>query len=224
MAGAGCAAIGFYAGGVYDSGFYGSGFYASGLAPFQMTAVVIAGGVGGLLPDLDSDTGKPLAFMFHFISVLIPSLLFPHVSRLWGTSPEFVVSWFSIAYILIRYVGCALVKKMTIHRGIMHSVPFAVLGAELGYLFFLPSGQPLSILCGGAIFAGCLLHLLMDEMNSFTLKFGCVPVLRRSTGTAMKLRSDSLAATLFVYGWVAALLYLILFGFQTWPTPLNISP
>jgi len=208
MAGAGCAAIGFYSGGFYDSGFYGSG-----LAPFQMTSVVIAGGVGGLLPDLDSDTGKPLAFMFHFISVLIPSLLFPYASRLWGTSPEFVVSWFSIAYILIRYVGCALVKKLTIHRGIMHSVPFAVLCAELGYLFFLPSGQPMAILCGGAIFAGCMIHLLMDELNSFTLKFGFIPVLRRSTGTAMKLRSDSLAATFFVYGWIVALLYLILFQF-----------
>ena len=205
---------GFSAAGFYAVGFDALGFHPDPLNLFQVSAVVIAGGVAGLLPDLDSDSGKPLAIMFHFISVLIPSLLFPHAARIWGASPEFVISWFTVTYILIRYVGCALVKKLTIHRGIMHSVPFAVLCAGLGYLLFLPSGKQMALLCGLTIFAGGMTHLLMDELNSFTLKFGFIPVLRRSTGTAMKLRSDSLMATALVYGLAILCFYLIIFRFS----------
>ncbi|VEN75020.1 conserved membrane hypothetical protein [Candidatus Desulfarcum epimagneticum] len=196
MAGFKAHAVGGVAAG---AGFSALGFYAHSLSLPQAAAVAIVGAVSGLLPDLDSDTGKPLAFMFHFISVLIPSLLFSHAARLWGTSPELVLCYFSISYVAIRHVGCALIKKLTVHRGVMHSVPFAVLCAGVGYLLFSDSGKDMARLCALTVFFGCMLHLLMDELNAFTVKFGFIPVLKRSTGTAMKLKSDSLPATLLIY-------------------------
>ena len=184
---------------IAGAGFSAFGFHAKFLNPFQIVAVIIAGAFAGLLPDLDSDTGKPLSFIFHFISVLIPSLLFPHAAGIWGKSPEFVISWFSLSYILIRYVACAMIKKITIHRGIMHSVPFAALAAGVGHILFAPSGKYMALLCAATIFSGCMVHLLMDEFNSFSLKFGFIPVLKRSIGTALKLKSDSPGATLLIY-------------------------
>ena len=38
----------------------------------QAAAIFVVGALAGLLPDLDSDTGKPLGFLFQIISVLIP--------------------------------------------------------------------------------------------------------------------------------------------------------
>ena len=53
-----------------------AGHFMAGLTLLQAGAVFVVGSVGALLPDLDSNTGKPLAFLFHLVSVLISSLLF----------------------------------------------------------------------------------------------------------------------------------------------------
>jgi len=50
------------------------GFFGKGLNLTQAIAIFIMGSVAGLLPDLDSDTGKPLTLLFQIISILIPIL------------------------------------------------------------------------------------------------------------------------------------------------------
>ncbi len=99
------------------------GFYLKGLRLTQVGAIFVVGSVGGLLPDLDSDTGKPLSFLFHLVSVLIPSLLFIKAVQIGGDSPEFLICYFPISYLFINYVVCSIIKKITVHRGMMHSIP-----------------------------------------------------------------------------------------------------
>ena len=188
------------AGGVAaGAGISALGFFTQGLNLTQACAVFVIGSVGGLLPDLDSDTGKPLALLFELISVLIPALLFMSFVRQEWTSPEFLVCYFTLSYLFINYVVCALIKRLTVHRGIMHSVPFALLSGGIGYILFASSGKGIATIAGLAVLAGCLTHLVLDELNSFTLKFGFIPWLKRSSGTALKLKSDSLAINLLIY-------------------------
>ena len=52
-----------------------------GLSPMQTGAIFVVGSAAGLLPDLDSDTGKPLAFLFQLVSILVPSLLFTRAAQ-----------------------------------------------------------------------------------------------------------------------------------------------
>jgi membrane-bound metal-dependent hydrolase YbcI (DUF457 family) len=176
-----------------------AGHFMAGLTPLQTGAIFVVGSVGGLLPDLDSDTGKPLAFLFHLISVLLPSLLFVRAVQIGGDSPEFLICYFTASYLFINYVVCAIVKQVTVHRGMMHSIPFTFVCAGTGYLLFEPSGNQVAIMAGLAVFLGCLVHLVLDEVTSFKLKFGIIPVPKRSSGSAFKLKSDSFFATLFIY-------------------------
>ena len=176
-----------------------AGHFMAGLTPLQAGAIFVVGSVGGLLPDLDSDTGKPLAFLFHLISVLLPSLLFVRAVQIGGDSPEFLICYFTASYLFINYVVCAIVKQVTVHRGMMHSIPFVFVCAGVAYILFKPSGTQVAIMAAFAVFLGCLVHLVLDEITSFRLKFGIIPVPKRSSGSAFKFKSDSLFATLFIY-------------------------
>jgi len=175
------------------------GFYLRGLSLTQAGAVFVVGSVGGLLPDLDSDTGKPLSFLFHLVSVLIPSVLLIKAIQIGGDSPEFLICYFTISYLFINYVVCSIIKKITVHRGMMHSIPFALVCGGIGYLLFLSSGKQVAIMAGTTVFSGCFVHLVLDELSSFKLKFGFIPIPKKSSGSAFKLKSESLGATLFIY-------------------------
>ena len=66
---------------------------------------------------------------------------------------------------------------------------------------------------GIAVFAGCLVHLVLDELHSFTLKYGFIPTLNKSRGTALKFKSDSILTTIVYYSLLiivaAAILYTV---------------
>ena len=175
------------------------GLFTRDLTLTQATAIFVVGSVAGLLPDLDSDTGKPLTFLFQFISILIPSMLIIEATRIGGDSPEFLICYLTISYLFINYIVCFIIRKITIHRGMMHSIPFAFACSGIGYLLFGSSSEQMALIAGIAVFSGCFIHLVLDELNSITLKYGFIPTLKKSSGTAFKLRSSSLTATLFIY-------------------------
>lgn len=187
-----------------------AGFLSGSLNIIQASAIFILGSVAGLLPDLDSDTGKPLVLLFQLISILIPSILFMEVAQHWGSSPEFIICYFTISYLIINYVVCSIIKKMTVHRGMMHSIPFALLCGGLGYLMFISSGKQIAFFTGIAVFLGCMVHLILDELNSFSLKFGFIPTLKSSSGTALKLKSNSFVITLIYYFLLLVVLIAVL--------------
>ncbi|MBF0121342.1 MAG: metal-dependent hydrolase [Desulfobacterales bacterium] len=166
----------------------------------QASAIFIVGSIGGLLPDLDSDTSKPFALLFQLISVLIPSVFFLKANSYSDRSSEFIIIYFTVSYLLINYTLRHIIKRMTIHRGIMHSIPFTVLSGQLGYLLFISSGANVAYIAGISVFSGCLMHLLLDEFEGFKLKGGFIPVFKRSkNATVFKLSSQSAIATFFVY-------------------------
>ena len=181
------------------AGFSAAGLLTSALTVTQAGAVFTVGAFSGLLPDLDSDTGTPLTFLFQLISVIIPCIFFFTAAQYGGNSPEFLICYFTLSYLFINYIVCSLIKKMTVHRGMMHSIPFALLCGGAGYLLFSKSGGQIALIGGAAALFGCLLHLILDELNSFKLKYGFIPLLKKSSGTALKFKSSSFSTTLFMY-------------------------
>lgn len=173
-------------------------------------AVAIMGTVGGLLPDLDSDSGKPIALIFGAISILIPALMLEKLPVTKQFSPEFLVSYFVISYLIINIFICNIIKKITHHRGICHSLPFAVLMGELGYLLFLPSGKDLALLIGISLFSGSLVHLLLDELHAISFHYFIIPKFKNSFGSAIKLKTDSFVATSVIYVLVILTGYFIM--------------
>lgn len=184
---------------ISGAGFSVVGLFTNALTVTQAGAVFTVGAFAGLLPDLDSDTGKPLTFLFQLLSIIIPCVFFPTAAQYGGNSPEFLICYFILSYIFINYIVCSLIKKMTVHRGIMHSIPFAILCGGVGYLLFSNSGGQIAFITGTAALFGCLLHLILDELNSFKFKYGFIPTLKKSGGTALKFKSSSFSTTLLIY-------------------------
>ncbi len=190
---------GLAAGAVFASAGSAAGF----LTPTQAGAVFILGAVGALLPDLDSDSGKPLLFLSQVVSVLVPSLLWLRVVGRLGFSPETLICYFTLAYLVVHHGVCGLIRRVTTHRGMMHSLPFCLTCAGLAYLLLESSGRGPAAWAALAVGCGCTLHLMLDEYHAVYLRFGFLPAVRRSRGTAFKLRSESLAGTLMAYGMAA---------------------
>lgn len=186
-------------GAIVAAGISAAALFTNLLTLTQAGAVFMIGFIAGLLPDLDSDTGKPLTFLFQLVSILIPSILFLKISQYIGDSPEFLICYFTISYLFFSYIVCSIVKKFTVHRGMMHSLPFAALCGLIIYLLFSASGKQVANIAALTAFSCCLIHLVLDEFNSIKFKFGFIPSLKQSSGTALKLKSNSMLTTIFTY-------------------------
>lgn len=176
------------------------------LAPVEAVSVVALGGLGGVIPDLDSSTGKPLKILFQVLSIVIPLALYPHIKPKIGKEISYVLIFFIIVFSIVYYLIYPMMKKMTSHRGIMHSIPFAVLCGELIYLLFYSNAylfpkasKSMPFYFGTAVFIGCFIHLVLDEFYSLTFD-GVIPKKNNFTGKALSLfKEKSPRITLIVY-------------------------
>jgi hypothetical protein len=145
---------------------------------------VALGTVGGLLPDLDSDNSTPIKLGFNLAALIFAFSLVMH----WRSQLSLLalIALWLAGYGFMRYVVFKLFTRMTVHRGIIHSVPYmAILGLGLTYLSYYGLQNPAnsSWFYGIFLFGGAIVHLTLDEMYSVNLS-GLT--LKRSAGTAMK--------------------------------------
>lgn len=162
--------------------------------------------LGGLLPDLDSDSGVPVREMAHLTAAVAPlALMRRFVSCGLSAEQTFLVA--AGIYFVIRYVFFAIFRKITVHRGMFHSIPaMLVAGLAVFLAFDHPSTEVRGFLAVG-VMIGFLSHLVLDELCSVDLH-GVVPKLNQFAGTAVKFYSPSTAATVFTYVLLAGLGYL----------------
>ncbi len=165
----------------------------------QLGAVCLMGIIGGVLPDLDSDTGKPLSILFGLLALIIPAVMLKTVSRFHDLSPEFLICYFAVGYFLINYVARSFIKKITVHRGIMHSIPFVLVCGICAFFLFSSSGENMALAVGIAVSAGGITHLVMDEFHSLSWSWG-VPRRNKASGSAFKFTSSSILSTMLIYG------------------------
>ena len=159
--------------------------YKAGLVDdsgFLMCAAL--GTIGGLLPDLDSDNSTPIKLGFNLISFVFAFGLVMH----WRGELSLLalmVLWLA-GYGFMRYVVFYVFTTMTVHRGVIHSVPYmAILGLALTYLSYDILHLPLTVswFYGLFLFGGAMVHLALDELYSVNLSN---MKMKRSSGTAMK--------------------------------------
>jgi hypothetical protein len=170
------------------------------------------GSLASLMPDLDSDTSVPFKVTFSLLSVFLSFLVV--FSKNQYSIIEMAILWFGI-YFLIKNVFVKLFSELTVHRGIFHSVPMAVLFGILGTiildkLFLLDS--KISVWGGFFIFLGYITHLILDEVYSVDLSNRRF---KKSFGTALSIyKKDNLLGT--------AILYILVFLLANQIENLNI--
>jgi membrane-bound metal-dependent hydrolase YbcI (DUF457 family) len=183
------------------------------------TALLAAGltTVGGMLPDLDSDSGVPVREMFGLAAVVVPLLLIPRLVHA-DLSREAILATLLFGYVLIRYVVSNLFKRLTVHRGMYHSLPAMLIAGLVVYLGYHSPDRNIRLLLAGGVMIGFLSHLVLDEIYSVNWQ-GVRIKLKASAGSAVKFFSPSLYATTCCYAILGGLLYLAYEDYQHPPDP-----
>lgn len=199
------------------SGMCGATYGAAATLVFGFTPVqgALAGcltWVAGMLPDLDADGGKPVREIFGLLGAVVPLIAIRHLIR-WCGSVDCVVLAAIVIYALTRYGGATLLKRLSVHRGMFHSIPALLIAAELTFLAYVNDQIAVKCLMAGGVAIGFLSHLLLDELYSVQWS-GLRLKLNKSAGSAFKLTSSRLIPNVFTYAMLM---------FFTWLTLVDVG-
>ncbi|MBA3315239.1 MAG: metal-dependent hydrolase [Planctomycetaceae bacterium] len=179
----------------------GYGAAAGVLGPFTPPQAAIAGcltGLSGMLPDLDSETGKPVRELSGVVAAVAPLVAIRHLVDVIGSVDGMILAA-GLIYVTVRYGGAWLLGKLCVHRGMFHSIPALGIASCLGFLGYKSDDIGVRILMGGGIALGYLSHLVLDEI--YAVQWNGVRVrLNKAAGSATKCFGRSFAANAFCYG------------------------
>jgi hypothetical protein len=206
-----------YRGHIAFSTGFGVAYGAAGFWFFQMDPLTscLAGGLtaaSGLLPDLDSDSGVPVRTLFGLASVLVPLLAVPRLIAMRLPLPQVLLILLG-GHLFIRYVLARMFKRLTVHRGMFHSIPGMAIAGLIVFLLYHHHLLLARVYMAGAAMLGFLSHLVLDEMCSVDLS-GAHVRLNKFAGSALKFASPSWSATVGTYVILAGLAFLAAMQFQ----------
>jgi hypothetical protein len=198
---------------VTTSALLGCGYAGIGHAGYgiPLDTAIVAGamcGFSGMLPDLDSDYGVPLRETMAFTAAIVPMLLVGRFQSLELTNDAMVLAAVSM-YLFVRFGITNIIRNYTVHRGMFHSIPAALIFA--GLAFIVTGAAPLEIRCykAGGVLAGFMSHLVLDEVYAVEWKGGQWRF-KKSFGTALKFWGDDGWANFSTYAKVAIVAMMIL--------------
>lgn len=172
------------------------------LLPPELGLLVVVGTLGGIAPDVDSDSGHPVRVLFTTGAVALPLAALWRVSWLSETLPRAALAALAIAVFVYWPLKWAFMK-LTVHRGAWHSLPAALI---FGGGAFLITGRrvddlDLQLSVGLTAGAGYLSHLILDEL--YAVDFNGVAFRpKASLGTALKPKGPTLLTTVLLYALV----------------------
>ena len=177
---------------------YGVGaVFALGFSPVQGALAGILTWVAGMLPDLDSVSGRPVRESFGLLAAIAPFVLMQHLLE-WAGDPEGAILLGVLTYAAIRYGGALLLAKVAVHRGMFHSIPALLIAAEAAYLGYKHESMAVKLLMGSGVALGFLSHLVLDEMYSVEWT-GIRLKLNKAAGSAMKVVGKKLMPNVITY-------------------------
>ncbi|MFY0538869.1 metal-dependent hydrolase [Nannocystis pusilla] len=167
---------------------------AAGLAVAGGLATPLVGGVcfglgvlGGMLPDIDADSSVPTRIIFGALAVAAAAAAVLALHD--DLAPWLVALAAAAAFLLVRVGLRGFTAWLCVHRGLVHSLPFAAL---VGVAAVLVASRAFHLaptpawLAGVFLTGGFLIHLALDELFSVDLVGARI---KRSFGTALKLGS-----------------------------------
>jgi len=156
-----------------------------------------------MLPDIDSDTSRSFQECI-YLTAGIGCILTASRLRYFGIDPDLAMLGGAFMFLFIRFAVAMWIKKVTTHRGMIHSIPMAILSGEL--VFFAVTGTVQERLVkAAALTIGYLSHLILDEVYSID-STGAALRFKKSFGTALKWTNPKQKAPV-------ALLYMLILCF-----------
>jgi hypothetical protein len=177
-----------------------------GFSPIQGMLAGWFTAIGGILPDLDSESGRPVREMFGLTASIAPLLLLGRALYYTGlpNTPETVMVLFLAMYLLIKYGLSMFVGAVSVHRGMFHSIPALLIAAEGTYLAYPSNNVKVKFLMAAGIAIGFFSHLLLDEF--YSVQWSGVRIsLKKSAGSAIKFFGPTFGANAVAYMLLAGL-------------------
>jgi membrane-bound metal-dependent hydrolase YbcI (DUF457 family) len=197
---------------ITTSSVLGAGYAALGAYyGLPIEAALVAGGlcgIGGMLPDIDSDSGVPVRETMGFAAAVTPMLLVDRFQHL-GFNYEQMVLAGGTSYLLVRFGIARLLMRYTVHRGMFHSIPALLIFTGLAFLICGFGNLHLRYFKAGGVFLGVFSHLVLDEIYAVEWQNGRWRF-KSSFGTALKLWGDSAWSNFSTYAKLAIVAVLIL--------------
>ena len=141
--------------------------------------------LGGIFPDVDSDYSDSIDLVFSLLGVALAVPLTVALLPKFGLLVA--LAGLGLAYVIVRYGVIWPFRELTVHRGVFHSVPMAVvlacLVAGIGQLG-MGMNSVGAWVHAGLFTVGFLTHLVLDETYSVDLANRHI---KRSFGSALKL-------------------------------------
>lgn len=155
------------------------------VAPQNLVAVTMAGVLGSVLPDIDLKDSRPSRAMFAGLAIFFSfAVLFNAATEL--SIAELWILWLG-TLLTVRYGLHTVFHRISVHRGIWHSILAAVFSSVVTAIVFQHLlGKPAGVawLAAAFMFVGYLTHLTLDEIYSVDVMD---TRLKASFGTALKL-------------------------------------
>jgi len=188
---------------------YGVGLWAAaGFSPVQGCLAAALTGLAGMLPDIDSGSGRPARELFGLLAAAVPLLAFERFVGFSGSSDAGLLLAL-LAYALIRHGAPILLQMCSVHRGMFHSLPALLIASEITFLGYPVGGVAIRTAMAMGVGLGFASHLLLDEMYSVHWN-GTVPSLKTSAGTAFKVLGPVWWANVLAVGLASTLGYAVL--------------
>ena len=159
---------------------------AANVVPHEsLVAVTLAGVLGSVLPDIDLKESRPSRAMFAGLGIFFSfAVLFSCAGKF--SIVELWTLWLG-SLVGVRYGLHALFHRISVHRGIWHSIlalVFVSLLTALAFKYILGEADGVAWLGAGFMGIGFLTHLVLDELYSVDVMD---TRLKASFGTALKL-------------------------------------
>ncbi len=171
------------------SGLLGAAYAFAAIFLFGYTAIqaaiaAVLTWVAGMLPDLDSESGRPVRELFGITAALAPLLVLQNVNAV-GVNSDRAMLFSLLSYGAVKYGGAFILSKLTVHRGMFHSIPALLIASEVTFLCYHSEDLRVRLLMAIGVGIGFLSHLVLDEMYSVQWD-GTRVKLKNSSGTALK--------------------------------------
>ena len=180
---------------------------------FEPPACLVAAGLcsfAGMLPDIDSDSSKSFRECIYLAAGIGCILTVSRLRQHDDIDTDFALFGGAMVLLFIRFGIGAWIKSVTVHRGMIHSIPMAILSGQL--TFFIVTGTiEERFLKAAALTVGFLSHLILDEIFSID-STGAKLRLKKSFGSALKWSNPQKPAPVAVI--YAAILCLGFVGFS----------
>jgi hypothetical protein len=155
------------------------------VAPQNLVAVTLAGALGSVLPDIDLKDSRPSRAMFAGLAIFASFAVLFNAATKYSIA-ELWLLWLG-TLLLVRYGLHTVFHRLSVHRGIWHSLLAAVFCAvATAIMFHHLLGKPdgVSWLAAVFMFVGYITHLTLDEIYSVDVMDTRI---KSSFGTALKL-------------------------------------